>query len=146
MADSVRKTILDAVVTALEGISGIGKISTELKHWEELKPKDFPAAFPIDGDTDLERSAYAHATSEDMEAALEIIVTGYVYDRNNSLTTKRTNHIRAIELALTGDSALAALVLDCVPVKITTDKGMIENYSIFDYTFLVTYQYNHNSP
>lgn len=143
---SVRKNILDAVKTALEGISGVGKVSFSLQQWETLKPQDFPACFPIDGDAVYSRSAYPHATSEDMETEMEVVVTGYVYDKNNDLVTKRTDHIAEIEKALTGNSALDALIMDITPVSLTTDKGVIDNYGIFDFTFKVEFQYNHLIP
>ena len=143
---SVRKDILDAVVAALATIDGIGLVSTKLKTIEQLRPQDFPALFPIDGDAEYTRLAYKHDTAADMECELEIIVTGAVYDNLGDLDAARTELIADVETTLTGNAALALLVQSVTPVSIGTDAGIKERYSAFDFRFQIVYSYNHNTP
>ena len=146
MADSVRKQVLDAAEAALAAITGIGKTSQNLKPWEELGPKDFPAAFLIDSGAEYERTAYPHTSEDDMECRLTVDVYGYVFSNTRSPASKRTALIADVETAMVGNAALAALVEEVRPVSVETDSGGMDKFSIFRYTFEVIYYYNHLTP
>ena len=146
MAGSTRKQVLDAAETALSGISGIGSVSQNLRSWDELQPKDFPALFLIDAGAEYERNTFEHATLNDMHCDLTVDVYGYVYSNVRSTASARTALISDVEKALTTNAALLALVQDVMPVSLETDTGAMDKYSIFRFTFNISYGYNHSTP
>jgi len=143
---SNRKTIIDAVVSACAGISGVKDASQEFKVWWNLLPHQYPRIIVMAEETDLERFAYLSSTDNDMQATMNITVTGYVFDEHNDLATKRTDLIKDIETAVVGDSTLSGLVLSVTPGSIRRDNGGLDNYSICDVDFEIEYLYNHASP
>lgn len=145
MDDSRRKQVLDAVMEVLKAIPGIGKVSTRIEAHDALKPGDFPALFPIDGDAQYSRLAFADEGAV-MECELTVVVTGYVFDARNELAKKRTDLIAAVEVALTADPTLGGVVRDVMPDRLTSDNGVLSNYSIFDFAFRVEYEYFRSEP
>jgi len=146
MADSTRKKVLDAAEAALSGISGIGLVSQDLKSWDELQPKDFPALFLIDAGAEYERNTFEHATANDMHCDLTVDVYGYVYSNIRLTAASRTALIADVETALTSNAALLGLAQDVMPVSLETDTGAMDKYSIFRFTFTISYGYNHATP
>jgi hypothetical protein len=55
----------------------------------------------------------------------------------------RTDLIRDISSALESGTTLMSLVLDLRPTRVVSDRGIIKNFSIFDYEFEVDYLYAH---
>ena len=150
MANSIRQQIMDAVITALEGITVANGYTTEVAHISESLPysieqvdkSKLPAGFPIDTDEDKEQLFFG--TTNDMNAKLTILITWIVFDKNNLTRQARCDLLRDCEKAMMSDSSLAALILEIHPTKVTTDKGQIPNYSVFDQEFEVSYLYNHS--
>lgn len=150
MADSIRQTITDAVVSALGAVSSLW-VSETLRHWEEVDKAHYPiVAFPIDADEVRQPAAlFGGAAGSDERATLAFVVTCYCYrsDNNGALLRKlRTDLIRDIGGALeTGTTlwATATGVLDMRFTRVVTDKGVVKNYSIFDYEFEIDYLYAH---
>jgi hypothetical protein len=81
---STRNDILDNLVTALEAISGVGKVSREWVEYPQLNPGDFPALTITDsGGEQLDR----HCTGGKAQCTMLIMVLGYFKDATD--TTSR---------------------------------------------------------
>jgi len=148
MADSKRKQILDSVLSALSSISTIAYVSDRLVHWEALDASKFPACFPIDAEERKEPHVLFESATEDMHSVLTLVCTCYVYDSDgSSLTQQRTDMIKQIEEEFSNRaSALNALVVSITATRVVTDRGTIDNYSIFDCEYEVEYLYDHTNP
>lgn len=148
MADSIRKQIMDAVIVALnliiagdDYVSTIGSVSESLpKSIEQIDKSDFPACFPIDAD-EVRASRIIGSGADDIESALTIIITCVVWDQNDVTRQARTDLMRDVEKVLLNDTSLAALIEWIEPGRITTDKGQIPNYSVWDQEFTIQYTY-----
>ena len=147
---SIRQQIMSAVTTALTAIvagatyvSTVAQVSESLPEGpvEHIDPKDVPACFPIDAD-ELRSPALVGDDEDNMEGRLTVLVTCVVYSATNSTRQARNDLMRDVEKALLNDSSLAALILDIEPARVTTDKGVIPNFSVWDQEFLVSYRYN----
>jgi len=149
MADSVRKQIIDAVIAALEAVDAGDDFVSTIAHVSESLPKSvskiemsqLPACFPIDAD-EVRRSRTIGSGTNDMEAELTIIVTCVVWDLNDSTRQARTDLMRDVEKTMLNNTSLAALIEWVEPGRITTDKGSIPNYSIWDQEFTIQYTYS----
>jgi len=149
MADSVRKTIMDAVIAALNAIDAGDDFVSTVAHVSESLPKSIskidiskmPACFPIDAD-EVRRSRTIGSGTDDMESELTVIVTCVVWDLNDSTRQARTDLMRDVEKSLLNNTSLAALIEWIEPGRITTDKGQIPNYSVWDQEFTIQYVYS----
>lgn len=147
MADSIRKQVVDSIAEALSASTGTNTVSTNLKSWGQYSAYQFPIATVIDRDTDIERLSFRHDTNDDKTATMMVTVRGYVFDKGNILDVKRTNLIRDIQKTIeTGSPNMTALIFDIMDNSIETDEGLIDNYSIFDIMYDITYHYNHVTP
>lgn len=146
MADSIRKQILDAYVTALTASTGISYVSSKIEPWWDWDVSRFPAVCVIDGNENRSRFAYLHPTSEDMYSDYNITVIGYQYDQANDLETKRTDLVRDIEKAIQLSTAINDLTLGNEIVAVETDQGWVDNFSITHCKFVAKYAYNHATP
>ena len=149
MANSIRHQIMDAVVTALEGIRIVDGYESDVRYvsenWEghqQIDMKKLPALFPIDTNETKVVDAIGIGATDDSVSELTVNVTGVVFDRTNTTRLKRTNLLRDVEKALRNDTSLAALIVSIVPDEVTTDQGTIPNYSIWDQSFIITYSYS----
>ena len=143
---SKRKQVLDAVVAACAGITGVKSATQEYETWWQMNAHDFPRIIVRDTETELEPWSFQSSAGNDMLADMEVVVSGFVHDMHNNLATKRTDLIQDIEQTLIADSSLDALIFSIWPVRIETDNQGIDNYSIFDVVFRIQYLYNHASP
>jgi hypothetical protein len=150
MANSVRQQVMSAVVAALETIIAGSTYVTTLASVSESLPegpvenidlKDVPACFPIDADEDR-MPALVGDDQDNMEGRLTVLITCVVHSATNSTRQARNDLMRDVEKALLNDTSLASLILDIEPTRITTDKGVIPNFSVWDQEFLVSYRYN----
>lgn len=140
---SLRQQIMDAVIDTLEGISGVNLVSESLKHWEEMDRDEFPALFPIDTDETKEPFVLRQSSAtQNMKSTLTLVVTGMIYSATDETRQARCDMIQAVEKAIcyTG-SALLNLTHYVTPSRVTTDRGSIENYSIWDQEFEIEYLY-----
>lgn len=137
---------MDAVLTVLTNISGINHVSESIEHYEVLDHSKFPALFPIDTDERKDPNVLYESAVNNMRAVLTVVVTGMVYSATDATRQSRCDTIQAVEKALiyTG-SALTSLALTVVPTRIVTDKGTIENYSVWDQEFEITYLYDYST-
>jgi hypothetical protein len=141
---------MNSVVSALGTISSL-HVSETIVGWEEAQPKGAQAifAYPIDHDEARKPFAiFGGAGDEDAQATLNLTVTCYCYRGDNDgakLRKLRTDLIMGIEAALEGCSTLMALLLDLRPVRVVTDRGVLQGYSVFDYDFEADYIYGHET-
>lgn len=138
---SNRYQIMDAVIGCLDGISTVRHVSEQFKAHDEVDHKDFPVLFPIDTNEEHEAWAFDEDGGQ-IQARLTVLVIAYVFDHNNNTRKKRTDLILEINKAMLNDSVLESLTLDVQPVSVQTDQGMIENYSLWDQEFEITYLYD----
>ena len=150
MADTTRKQVYDAAVSALTASTGIMYVTRRLDAWWDWPVNRYPGVCAIDGSEEKNRFSFIVGSTTtspaDMEARMELIVHGYCFDPNNSLDTKRSELIKDIEKALTSSTALDDLTLDVTPVSVETDEGVIENYSLVKCGYQIRYLYNHAYP
>ena len=143
---SSRSTVLTAIETALSASTGIKRVTRNLENWWDWRvDRDMPGVTVIDRETEIERLAYL-STGDDMEARIMLTCRGYVHDRNNDTMTRRTNLIADIETVMTDSAGIDAVTAMVHPMRVNTDEGVLENYSVFDADYEVTYFYNHASP
>lgn len=138
-----RDQIMDAVVSALVSIETVQHVSESLEHWEDVPTGKMPACFPVDADETREPRAIFGGTVEDMQATLTLVVTCMIYDQQNDTRADRNSLMQTIEATLVADAGLAAIVHQILPTRITTDRGLIRNYSIWDQEFEIKYYYAH---
>ncbi len=151
MSDSIRKQVFDKIETVLNASTSISHVTQDLQNWWDWEIDKFPGVTIIDKDSEVIRLAYNHATSDDRTAKINMAIRGYIHTFDNdeeSKQTKRTNLIRAIDLAMEtdGSTTLRPLIQDIKTLSIETDEGIIDNFSIFDVIFEVEYDYNHFVP
>lgn len=147
MADSIRKQVIDSIVAAIGNSTGITTATDELKSWYDYLPHQFPVATVLDRDTEINRLQFKSTGQNDKEAVMDTLIRLYLQDNNDLLTAKRTNAIRDIQLTMeNGSTSMDALIFDIKDETIETDEGIIDNYSMVDIVYKVTYFYNHLVP
>lgn len=141
-----------AVLSSLSNISeyngyetDIKFVSENMKHFSELGQDKFPALFPIDTDEQKESFTFRGSTALDMKSTLTILVTSYLFSRTGVTVQARSDLLRDVEKAIMNATAMTTMsgILDIRPIRVTTDQGTIENYSIHDQEFAIDYLYNH---
>jgi hypothetical protein len=142
-----------AVVSSLSNISeyngyqtDVEFVSENMKHFSELGTDKFPAVFPIDTNEQKESFTFRPDTAcGDMKSTLTILVTSYLFSRTGVAVQDRCDLLRDIEKALMNATAMTTIsnIIDIRPVRVTTDQGTIENYSVHDQEFAIDYVYNH---
>ena len=147
MPDSKRKQITDAIISAVSGVTGMGKVTQDEEDWARADGQDLPICFVAIQKPAVLRVYFEHPTADDMEAELAMRISCQSLSEFGS--TKRADVdalMKNIEIALAADSAVEALVLDLHLVSDTIDIGSSENrgFCYLDYTG--AYQYNHATP
>lgn len=141
------KQIIDAAVTALSGISGIGLVTQDADVWNGRKIKDYPSLY-LDGKvTDTSRLAYPDATEDDMQAEMSLSIDGEIieiYPANVEATLDAL--LKSVETTIYSDSALNALVADITRSTIEKATDTTEKYGLFRCEYKINYFYNHLSP
>ena len=149
MADSKQKDVIDAILAALAGITGVGKVTQDEETWARAGSnlEDLPLLFVNAQKPYNARAYFPHPTADDMEAAFDIRIHGQVMSEFGSDKRTDVDAVRkAIETTLDTDSTLQGLVLDIVQISGTIDIGSSENMGFFLDQYQATYEYNHASP
>lgn len=147
MADSIRKQVIDSIIAVLNNSTGITTATDTLKNQWDYLAHEFPVATVLDRDTDIMRLQFKSNSLDDKEADMGTVVRLYVHDNNNVLALKRTNVIRDVQKAIeAGSTTMNALIFDFADETIQTDDGVIDNYSMIDIVYKITYHYNHLTP
>ena len=138
---SKRSDIMVQVCSALANIAEICYVSESVSHWEELDHGKFPALFPIDADETKTPVVLFDGTQNDMRAVMTVIVTGMVYSATNDTSVKRLDLMQKVEKALVTATGLTSIIHGILPTRVITDKGALENYSVWDQEFEIEYWY-----
>ena len=140
---------MDAIIAALQGVTkandyekDLNYVSETYKGYEQIPKSKLPAAFPIDTDERKRWAALEDTSTDDLISELTVAVTTVAFDRTNNTADLRNDLMRDIEKAIANDATLLGLVHEVEPKRVTTDKGMIPNFTIFGQEFLITYFYN----
>ncbi len=149
---STRGDIMIGVVSALTGIttargytSSVLTVSENIRHYSEMGDGEMPALFPIDTNEQKSSLTFRGASAQDMKSTLTILVTSYLFARGGVTASSRSAILKDVEKAMVNATAMTAVagVLEIRPVRVTTDQGTVENYSIHDSEFEIDYTYNH---
>lgn len=147
MADSKRKQVIDAFVTAVDGISSVRTAQTLFKAWWDLKPHEFDCVIVRDGETEISEIAFPSTSEIDQEAMVRIECIGIVHDMNpENVAKKRTDLISNIESTILSSTGIGAVTDAVYAREIDTDDEQLESFGIFSFGFDVRYFYNHLSP
>jgi len=146
---SAKKTVLDTIQTALETISGVGKVVQYSEGLGEADPVDMPALYMRDAIVERDRIAFPASTLStyiDMEALLTLEVQGKLFEITNQTATPKDEYLGLVEKKLVSSTAVAGVVKDIYPVSDVDDEGVQDNFATFTQTFEVWYHYNHANP
>jgi len=144
---STQKSILDALETALENVSGVNKVTQDFDVWNMSDPQDYSTLFINGKKPEVERLAYLHPTSDDMLATMEIIIEGNIYSQVGSETAVILDTLMVnVEKAIINNSALNNLVVDIYLGSDEFVSSVNDSYGLFSATYVVEYYYNHLSP
>lgn len=146
---SDKKTVLDTIQTALEGVSGVGKVVQLAEGYTQVEGADLPAIYLNDTILERERIAFPASTLAadiDMEALLSLEIRGRVFDIQNQTAVKADELLDSVETMLITSTAVSAVVKDIYPVSDVGDEGVQDNYSHWVQSWEVTYHYNHANP
>lgn len=145
-----RQDIYDASATALEASTTINRVSQDMMDDPfASRESSFPLVRLTDGTETKVRLAFPHPTADDMESELELNWIGYVRSLNKSSSELRDEQDAvqvAVELALTGSTAVADLVKDITANTVSSDRGNSEGIAWVSGTYDVLYHYNHLVP
>ncbi len=151
MADSIRAQVMTAVLSALTGIttargyqSSVVTVSENIRHWTACNPNEMPAIFPIDTGEDKDYASFG-TSSRDMRSRLSVVITSYLYKLGGVTAGTRSDLLRDVEKAMVNSTAMTTVnnVLFIRPIRVTTDQGTIDNYSIHDQEFQIEFLYSH---
>lgn len=147
MADTKQKQIIDAIVTALEGITGVGKVTQDEREYSGESVDDYPRLLVQHSKPRVEPISYPSSTADDMEAELEITIQGVVHNINTSnIDGDMDELMQDVEQAMAGNASLAALVKEVWPESDENVADLDQNYGIFAMSIVAMYHYNHNTP
>ena len=144
---STQKDILDALQTALEEVEGVNKVTQDIDVWNKSDPQDYNTLFINPKKPEVERFAYLHETSDDMQATLEISIEGNTYSQYESEIASVLDGLMInVEKAIIDNNNLNNLVIDIVLDNDEFISSIDDRYGIFSAMYIVEYLYNHNSP
>jgi len=144
---STQKSILDAIETALEGITGVNKVTQQFEVWNQADPQDYSTLYIHAKKPEAERIAYLHPTSDDMMATMDVIVEGSTYSQYESQIASVLDTLMVnVEKAIIGSTTVNDLVIDITLNEDEFMSSVSERYGLFSATYVVEYYYNHNSP
>ncbi len=149
MADSKQKDIVDAIVSAIGGLSAVAKATQDEAAWAQAGQNlaDLPIVFVNAQKPINSRAYFPHATANDMEGEMEIEIHGQTLSQYGSSKRADVDTVRqAIETGLDTDTTLQGLILDIVLTSSIIDIGSSENRGFFLDKYILTYEYNHASP
>jgi len=147
VADTIKKQIIDALITALEGITGIGKVTQDEREYTTYSVDDYPALLVQSSKPSVDRLSFPHPTADDMEAEIEIQIEGIIHNITTSDIAGDADALKQdVEQAIVGDASLGALVKDIYIISDDNIADLDQNYGIFLAVYTAVYHYNHNTP
>ncbi len=142
---STQKSIIDAMITALESVTGVNKVTKDVKVWNQADPMSYSTIYITMKKEEGDQVFFRHPTSEDMHAELEIIIEGQVMEKyETDVETAIDTLVKNVEIAINSDSDLDDLLID---IFCEDDEYIkVDNYGLFSAIYRADYYYNHLSP
>jgi hypothetical protein len=146
---AIRENILSNVVTTLKTITiangynnDIGLVSREPFDWNNILPKDFPAALVVWKKEDKDATGLQ---GQHILADMTVTIRGVVWAAQE-LETALNNFLNDVEKAMCVDTDRGGYGEYTEPLTITVFQTELISYAIFDFDFRVVYQYLYGSP
>ena len=147
----IREDILDNIVSTLKDIqksngynTNIGLVTREPHNWNNLQPKDYPAAIIL-WRTDEKETETISGSGQYVISHLNVVIRGAIYAKNN-IEEALNDFAEDIEKVMCVDEKRNNYANYTIPVRITVYEGEDSYFIIFDYEFLVGYHYVYGSP
>ena len=142
---STQKSIIDALVSAVENISGVNKVTKDLQAWNQADPNSLSIVYVSMKKGEGDQVFFRHATSEDMYAVLEITIQGEIYEQyDTNVETNIDALMVSVEAAINSDSSFDALLVD---IFLESDEYVkVDNHGLFTAVYIADFYYNHLSP
>jgi len=131
--------------TALNAISGIKKVETDIARFNE--GNTYPVLYYSVNRTGSTYISFPHATSEDLEGIAELRVFGSVKPRYKaSIKTDLYKLISDVEKAINSSANLQGNVISCLVKTEQNDMDINDAFGYFEMTIEIVYLYNHLNP
>ena len=143
---SERKTVFDKVVTELQTITGIGKVTRDQVSFTQASGKDLPALYVENRVVEREYLSFQSPTLDDMEAAMEVEIRGRVWNIINEVESPLDDLLDNVETTLMNSTGLDAIVASIRPPVDEPDIEAADNFGEFMTRYEVRYFYNHTNP
>lgn len=146
MADSTRKKVVDAIVTAVR-VTGVNLSTDDKQEYAKKSPSNVPSVLVMMGPAKDRRIAFEHSTAMDMEAEALVTLDGDVKTQyQDGIDEEMDSIIALITTAMSALSVSGVTVLDSSRQSIDYDIDSTQGYGIFRAVFRVRYLYNHLVP
>lgn len=146
---SIRDNIINNIESTLASITlangynnDIGFVTRESEDFERFSTNDYPFAIIQWNNDEKETSG---ATNQVVLSELTVVIQGGIY-ATSGRETALNNFLEDIEKALCNDGARGNNAIYTLPVSIEVFDTPKENVIVFNFTFLVEYQYIYGSP
>lgn len=147
MADSTRRTIENAIITALTNITGMALVTQDADVWNGRNTNDYPNLYISMSTTNDEWISNPAVSAADRMATMELSIQGETLSQYAStIETDLDTVEQEVQKAITENAAIEALVVDCELNTRERDQGVQDRYGIFSHGYSVIYLYNHNAP
>jgi len=147
---AIRESILNNIVTTLKTISvvngynnDVGLVTRESFNWNNLLPKDFPAALVV---WKRETKDATGMQGQHILADMVVVIRGVVNAPKYELETALNKFLNDIETAICVDTTRGGLCEYTDPLAITVFQTELIDFALFDFEFTVEYQYLYGSP
>lgn len=146
MADSTRKKVVDAIVSAVK-VTGVNLSTDDKQEYAKRSLNGLGGVLVMMGPTKDRRIAYSHATAMDMEAEALVTLDGDVKTQYLSgIAAEMDSIIALITTAMNSLAVTGVTILDSSRQSIDYDIDSTQGYGIFRAVFRVRYLYNHLTP
>lgn len=143
---SERKTVFDKVVSELQTIDAIGKVTRDQVSFTQASGKDLPALYVENRVVEREYLSFQSPTLDDMEAAMEVEIRGRVWNIINEVESPLDDLLDNVETTLVNSTGLNALVSSVRPPVDEPDIEAADNFGEFATRYEIRYFYNHTNP
>jgi hypothetical protein len=142
---SKQKDIIDAIITALESVTGVNKVTKDVAVWNQADPMSYSTLYISLKKEEGDQVYFRHPTADDMHAELEITIQGDVREKLESgVETAIDTLLKNVEIAINGSSAIDNLLID---IYCTSDEYIkVDNFGLFSAVYFADFEYNHLAP
>ena len=145
---SDRKTVYDAIVTAMRDSTGIDYVTRDAETWTHWGSDKFPGVYLSDESEEHSWLSYPMTATDDMEAVIDFSANAGVFDWDGSTSVDdvRAQLISDITATVMGSTAIDDVTADVVVTGVETDNYTQDRYGTCTVRFRARYFYNHASP